>query len=222
MNPKSQKLQMGLVIAVVVLGVAVLAESFLRPRTDADAAKAPPTPPAGARDPASEAYRPSEEAWTEYLKRRPLDVGAVAPVFAFTDKQKPPSTPLPGKPALWAVLCGCSDCADAGFQIFQILRDMGRDQVDGVLFVPNTANYVQDRMRQSFALRCRVVEDRNGTYFRRLRAPGNTYSHLPMVWGIDRGGRVAFFARPRRGKSLWTLDVQKKLGLKLPLEPPVD
>ena len=219
----NQKWQIGLVIGALAIAVAVVAESVLRPRVDRSAPAAPPKAPEGALNPSAAAYRPKGAEWTKYARGRPLEVGDRAPALTLNDERGKKKIPTPQKPAIWAVLCGCNDCADAGYQTFEILKEMGKDQVDAVLFVSNTTDYVQERMGQSFKLRCRVVDDGNGDYYRALRPPGlKDYSRLPMVWAIDRNGKVVFFGRTKRGNSVWKLEIQEKLGLKRPLEPPIE
>ena len=69
-------------------------------------------------------------------------------------------------------------------------------------------------MTASFGLFTQLVADDKGDYYRQLRAPGDTYSRLPMVWGLDERGRVRFFARPKAEDETWVPEITRRLNLK--------
>lgn len=171
-----------------------------------------PEPPAGALDPSSLAVRPEGKDWAAYLRRAPLTVGKRLPALHLVDQQER-RVSTRGKPAVWAVLCGCRDCAMAGSRISDLERE-SPEQFESVLFVANRSDYVWDRMTQSFGLRTHLIWDKTGSHYRELRAPGSTYSHLPMVWAADRRGVIRVFARPKSTDEGWLQEVRSVLHLR--------
>ena len=206
----------------VALVIAAVMHDVYRGLT-AESARTPPLPskpPADIMDPSTAAYRPEGGAWQQYLQRSPLVPGALAPRLAISDHlDRRGNVPTPHKPSVWLVLCGCRDCAAAGQRILELQNGVGR-KLEVVIFISSTSNYVWDRMRMSLGGIARMVEDKDGAYYRQLRAPGRQYSQLPMVWGVS-NGRVRYFNRPARQKhDEWVEELRKALRVERVEETP--
>lgn len=174
---------------------------------------APPEAPPGALDPTSTAVRLSDADWKEYLSLPVLAVGSKAPRLRVEDNRGDRRTlPVAGKPSVWAVLCGCRDCAMGGSRVWELQKKVG-DEMETNIFVANTSEFVWSRMLGSFGGACRLVQDADGEYSRRLRAPGDQHSAKPMIWGIDPSGRVCYFGRPTRKQTEWVEELRESLKL---------
>lgn len=179
----------------------------------------PPEVPAEAADPGSAAYRPTAEEWRAYLARPALAPGATMPKAEVEDQNgRRERLPRDGVVSIWAVLCGCPDCAMAGHRLQQVARETSAP-LDLVYLVANRSDYVWSRMLGTFGGGARLVRDSGGTHYRRLRAPGKDYSPLPIVWGIDGKGRVRTFHRPERTEEAWLDEIRRKLSLPVELRP---
>lgn len=201
--------------ACAALAAAGIVHDLVRTTTSPQTApipQAPPQPPPDILNPAAAAYRPTADEWKAYLRKPPLAVGQRVPSFRITDhRDRTVSTPSKEKPTVWAVLCGCRDCASGGDRILGLQNRAGR-KAEVVMFVSSSSNYVWDRMKISFGGIARMVRDDKGDHYRLLRAPGDTYSPLPMIWGI-RKGRVSYFDRPEKEETGWVEALRRALDL---------
>ncbi|HEU4752794.1 MAG TPA: hypothetical protein VFU47_06770, partial [Armatimonadota bacterium] len=173
--------------------------------------EAPPLPkpeaPPGAIDPGSTAVYPKGAEWQAYLAQPPLVVGSRAPTLTVTDyRGETLHLPAHDRPSVWMVFCGCPECRYTGANLFRLQQRVG-DKLQTVVFFSNNSDYLWGRVTASFGARFRLISDTQGTYYARLRAPGATHSPLPMVWGLDRRGRVVFFGRQGSEDGAWTREL---------------